>query len=52
MIDRCPAATSLSTEIYLADVQAERYSRSLLVLCPIIINHNYLADSHHTSSTV
>uniref|UniRef100_A0A8C5ZMA6 Uncharacterized protein n=1 Tax=Marmota marmota marmota TaxID=9994 RepID=A0A8C5ZMA6_MARMA len=47
MIDGHPAATSLSTETYLADIQVERYSRSSLVHHPIIINHNYLSDSYH-----
>lgn len=52
MIDGHPAATSLSTETYLAGVQVEKYSGSLLIHHPIIVNHNYLSDSHHTHSTV
>uniref|UniRef100_A0A7N5JDY3 Uncharacterized protein n=1 Tax=Ailuropoda melanoleuca TaxID=9646 RepID=A0A7N5JDY3_AILME len=44
MIDGCPAATSLSPEMYLADVQVERFSRSLLVHHPITINCNYVSD--------
>uniref|UniRef100_A0A8D0WCE9 Uncharacterized protein n=3 Tax=Sus scrofa TaxID=9823 RepID=A0A8D0WCE9_PIG len=43
MIDGCPAATSLSPETYLADVQVGRYSRSLLVHHPTTINHNYVS---------
>uniref|UniRef100_A0A8C0JJ47 Uncharacterized protein n=1 Tax=Canis lupus dingo TaxID=286419 RepID=A0A8C0JJ47_CANLU len=38
MIDGFSAATSLSPEIYLADIQVERFSRSLLVHHPITIN--------------
>uniref|UniRef100_A0A452SE65 Uncharacterized protein n=1 Tax=Ursus americanus TaxID=9643 RepID=A0A452SE65_URSAM len=52
MIDGCPAATSLSPEMYLADVQVERFSRSLLVHHPITINCNYVSGSHHIHSLV
>uniref|UniRef100_A0A8C0P1T1 Uncharacterized protein n=1 Tax=Canis lupus familiaris TaxID=9615 RepID=A0A8C0P1T1_CANLF len=38
MTDGFSAATSLSPEIYLADIQVERFSRSLLVHHPITIN--------------
>uniref|UniRef100_A0A8C7B6F1 Uncharacterized protein n=1 Tax=Neovison vison TaxID=452646 RepID=A0A8C7B6F1_NEOVI len=52
VIDGCPAATSLSPEMYLADVQVEKFSRSLLVHHPITVNHNYVSDSHHIYSFV
>lgn len=47
MIDGRPAATPLSPETYLADVQVERYSRSFLIHHPITINHNSLSGSQH-----
>uniref|UniRef100_A0A667GU73 Uncharacterized protein n=1 Tax=Lynx canadensis TaxID=61383 RepID=A0A667GU73_LYNCA len=46
VIDGCLAATSLSPKIYLADVQMERFSISLLVHHPITINRNYISSSH------
>lgn len=45
MIDGRPAATSLSPETHLADVQVEGYSRSLLVHHSTTTNHSYLSGS-------
>uniref|UniRef100_A0A8C3VRH7 Uncharacterized protein n=1 Tax=Catagonus wagneri TaxID=51154 RepID=A0A8C3VRH7_9CETA len=50
MTDGCPAATSLSPETYLTDVQVGRYSRSLPVHHPTTINHSYASDQFHGKS--
>uniref|UniRef100_A0A8C8Y9Y6 Uncharacterized protein n=1 Tax=Panthera leo TaxID=9689 RepID=A0A8C8Y9Y6_PANLE len=52
VIDGCLAATSLSPKIYLAHVQMERFSISLLVHHPITINRNYISSSHCVYSLV
>uniref|UniRef100_A0A8C0HWL5 Uncharacterized protein n=1 Tax=Balaenoptera musculus TaxID=9771 RepID=A0A8C0HWL5_BALMU len=52
MIDGRPAATSLSPETHLADVQVEGYSRSLLVHHSTTTNHNYLSGSPIYTRTV